>query len=340
MVLGAALLLSGGCGYKNPPVPPESVVPKAIEDLRYTTQEDGVRLTWSYPLETISGKDVQEISSFDLYRAEIALDDYCATCPVPYTDPIEVNGGVTVVEGAQRKATYDHGMLRSGHKYFFKVQARTSWWASSADSNVVTFVWHTFAAAPTALTASANDSYVSLSWQPVTTLRDGSPVGAPVRYQVLRSTSGSEFTPIGSTVTDTGFKDRQVKNGEEYRYQVQSQTLFGDDIVAGGASETVTASPLDTTPPPVPTGVMAIQTGSGIRVIWDSSMDDDISGYRVYRRTAGSDYTLLGNASPSTTTYMDKTAKADATYYYAVTALDNIVPPNESSRSKDATLRH
>ena len=35
LFLSASFLLAGGCGFKNKPVPPESVVPLAIEDLRY-----------------------------------------------------------------------------------------------------------------------------------------------------------------------------------------------------------------------------------------------------------------------------------------------------------------
>ena len=47
--LSVMFLSFGGCGYKNDPVPPASVVPKAIEDLRYSIDESGVSLTWSYP---------------------------------------------------------------------------------------------------------------------------------------------------------------------------------------------------------------------------------------------------------------------------------------------------
>lgn len=341
LFLGTVLLASGGCGYKNPPVPPETVVPTAIEDLRYTVLEDGVRMTWTYPLETIKGTDIREVSSFDLYRAELPLEDYCPTCPVPFTEPIEVDGGQTVVDGKRRVATYDYDMLRSGHKYFFKVRTRTGWWATSADSNIITFVWYIPAIAPAGLSASAADSRVSLSWQPVTSLRDGKPVTTDVLYQVLRRSGEGSFNRLGKPVETTGFVDGAVTNGQEYSYQVQSVLRFGEDLVYGGISTDITVTPVDTTPPPAPTGVQAFETGQGIRVIWDVPADDDVAGYRIYRRTADSDtFTPVGSVDLPSTTFIDAEVREDLRYYYAVTAIDGSAPPNESARSQEATPRY
>ena len=71
--LGASILLAGGCGFKNKPVPPDSVVPLAIDDLRYTVNDKGVQLSWSYPVKTIKGSTLDDISSFELFRAEVPL---------------------------------------------------------------------------------------------------------------------------------------------------------------------------------------------------------------------------------------------------------------------------
>ncbi len=141
IMLGGVALFVGGCGYKNFPVPPESAVPKAIEDLRYQKKGDAVELVWSYPVETINGRDILQIPVFEVYRAEIVLEEYCPKCPIPFAKPIEVTGGEPLREGQRQVKRYTAGMLRRGHKYFFKVQARTNWWAASADSNIISFVW-------------------------------------------------------------------------------------------------------------------------------------------------------------------------------------------------------
>ena len=53
LLLGASFLFSGGCGYKDLPVAPDSVVPEPISELLYKVNDKGLQLTWSYPIKTI-----------------------------------------------------------------------------------------------------------------------------------------------------------------------------------------------------------------------------------------------------------------------------------------------
>jgi len=339
LLLGA-LLTAAGCGYKTPPVPPATVVPDAIEDLRYSMEEDSVRLSWTFPGKNIKGDEINEIAAFDLYRAEIPMEEYCPTCPVPFVEPIEVDGGMTVIDGKRRVATYDYDMLRQGHKYFFKVQARRDWWTASADSNIVTFVWHVPAVAPTALAASAADSSVQLTWQPVTSRRDGEPVQTEVLYQLLRKTGEKEYAPIGSPVAGTSTVDSKVVNGQQYSYQVQSVLRFDEDLVFGGVSEAVSVTPMDTTPPPVVTGVEVFNTGKGIRVVWEPSTAADVAGYHIYRRADGGGFGLIGTVGVSDSTFIDESAGEDAYFIYTVTAFDQTGKGNESKKSAEAAPRY
>ncbi|MFV0436727.1 MAG: fibronectin type III domain-containing protein [Desulfopila sp.] len=337
-LLGASLLASG-CGYKNSPVPPQSVVPRAIEDLRYTVQGDSVQLSWTYPDKNVRGQDIGEVSEFSLYRAEVPLDDYCPTCPIPFVEPIAVPGGQTVVDDKRRLATYDYNELRQDHKYFFKVRTSRDWWASSADSNIVTFVWHTPAAAPTGLAVSAADSAVTLSWQPVTRRSDGEPIDGELLYRVLRKSGEGAYAPLGAPQAGTSLVDRQVVNSQSYRYQVQSLLRFGDDLVVGGVSDGVTVTPVDTTPPNPPDGVLVIGTSQGPRVVWEPSTSDDVAGYNIYRRTAKGRFALIGSVTAPDASYIDTSGGEDAYFIYAVTAFDRTIPANESRRSAEAAPR-
>jgi len=339
IVLGATLLTCGGCGYKTAPVPPKTVVPAAVEDLRYTVEGDAVRLSWTYPDKNIKGDDIDEIAEFDLYRAEIPLDEYCPTCPVPFVEPIAVAGGQTIVDGKRRVATYDYDLLRQDHKYFFKVQSKRDWWASSGDSNIITFVWHTPAVAPTGLSASAADSSVKLSWQPVTTRSDGAPVDGEVLYQLLRKTGAENFARLGSPVAATTTVDRKVTNGQEYSYQVQSVLRFGEDLVYGGVSDAITVMPVDTTAPAAPTGVLVVSTSLGLRVVWEPSTSEDVAGYNIYRRSEGGGFKLVGTVDAPDASYVDTSAGEDAYFIYAVTAFDKASPANESKKSAEGAPR-
>lgn len=72
-----------GCGYKDKPIAPSQIVPVAVTDLQYQLDEKGVTLYWSYPNKTVTGTKVVDIASFDLYRAVVAVDEHCETCPSP-----------------------------------------------------------------------------------------------------------------------------------------------------------------------------------------------------------------------------------------------------------------
>lgn len=339
LLMGASLLVVGGCGYKDHPVPPATVVPEAIADLRYETDEKGVTLAWTYPRETIRGKDIETISSFELYRAEIPLKDYCSTCPIPFVDPVEQPAGLTTEDGKARRAEFTMSDLKPGYKYFFKIRSRTSWFAESADSNIITFIWQVPARAPENVTARVGNREIVLNWQPVTTLRDGGPLGHPLQYEVLRSTSGRDYEKIG-VVKGTSFVDRQVALKQQYSYQVQSQLLVGKEVVAGGISRPVSTLAADLTPPDPPTGVSVIETDMGVKVLWEKSAEEDLGGYRIYRRTAaGKEMTLVGKVEPVYTLFVDTKVEPGVRYYYAVTAIDLNTPVNESAKSAEATTR-
>jgi len=340
LLLLTALITAGGCGYKSEPVPPESVVPRPIDDLRYSIDETGVQLTWSYPVKTVKGSEIVDIDSFEIYRAVVPLSDICKTCPIPFGDPIEIPGGVTSEGGKRRTAEYRTSLLRSGHKYFFKVKSRTSWWADSANSNIVSFLWHIPASAPEGLAVVADDSKISLSWSPVTTLIDGTATGGAVTYQVLRSQAGKAFETVGESVSPTRFVDSRVINGQKYFYKVQSQLSVEGNIVNGGMSKVASAIPIDKTPPPPPSGVRAVQTGSAIKVFWDQSTDPAVAGYRVYRRAADKKKAeLIGEVKSAFTLFVDNEPPEDTRVFYSITAIDQSTPVNESDFSREATIR-
>ncbi|PHR29761.1 MAG: hypothetical protein COA36_02590 [Desulfotalea sp.] len=341
LLLGASFLVTGGCGYKDLPVAPSSVVPEPVADLLYSVSDKGLELTWSFPVKTIQGSAISDIASFDLFRAAVPLTDFCGGCPIPFGKAIEVAGGVVFDGALRRKMSYETSGLQSGYKYFYKVKARTSWLAASDDSNIVTFVWYQPAMAATGLVATPGDREVVLAWNAVTELSDGSALEEPLKYKVMRSVGGKDFVELGEPITATEFTDKQVRNGQKYFYTVQSLMLLEDELVDGGVTKAIAVSPRDLTPPVAPSGVIAVGTSVGTKIFWDKSAASDVVGYKVYRRAADKDtYEFLGTIAPEYMLYVDKNISADIRYYYAVTAIDSSTPANESKKSREATVRY
>ena len=338
LLLLGVLVLTLGCGLKTNPVPPQTVVPRAIDDLRYSLDDKGATLTWSYPLETIEGENITEILGFDLYRAEIPLEDFCSNCPIPFAKPLELPGGAAGVE-TRTTARHVSGLLRSGNKYFFKVTSRTSYFASSADSNIVTFVYHTPAAAPQNVTTLVGKDQVKLSWAPVTTLIDGKAADLKMNYQVLRSLDGKQFAKIGAAQPGTTYVDKKVQSGKTYYYAVETLMRYQDEILDGSRSEAVPAKVLDIEPPKRVTGVTVIASAKNYRVFWDSINIDDLAGYRIYRRLDGEKKMVkIAEVGRTQTLFIDETVPADAKVFYSVSAFDT--QNNEGKLSEEATTRH
>lgn len=337
--LALLLLFLHGCGFKDKPIPPQQVVPKPITDLRYQLSDKGVTLYWSYPVETVTGRDVTEISSFDVYRAVVPADKYCAECPIPWGRPVNIPGGAVPDEG-KKTATYETTLLRPGNMYFFKVRSKAGWWAESDDSNVVSFLWNIPAMAPEGLNAVVGDGRITLTWQPVTKHRDGSPVTEQVTYQVFRSEGGGPFQPLGKPTGQTRFVDTSVQNGRSYFYKVQSLSIYEQAVVGGGESEAIAATPVDRTPPAVPQGVHVIRSGSAIKVFWEPVTDKDLAGYRIYRRLPNEKQAIrIGTVYAPYVMFTDDKAPLQAgRIYYSVASFDRQKPANESPRSAEVMI--
>lgn len=76
------IVLSGGCGKKGDPRAPELATPKVITNLSGSSGPNGVILTWSRPTEYVDGRPIKDLSSFVIFRKEIAPT--CPDCLVPY----------------------------------------------------------------------------------------------------------------------------------------------------------------------------------------------------------------------------------------------------------------
>lgn len=339
-VLGAVAMSVAGCGFKTDPVPPQNVIPRAIDDLSYAIDESGVTLRWTYPDNKMNGDELTEVYSFDVYRAVVPVADLCETCPIPFGEPSEIPGGATADAGKRRVGEYQTSLLRPDHKYFYKITSRISWWAASDFSNIVSFVWQIPSSVPAGFKVTTGDGKVTLSWQPVTTLIDGSATEKKIYYQVLRSEGGKDFATLGDPITATRFVDGDVMNGKTYYYKVQSLMMVNQDRVSGGVTEIADASPVDRTPPGAPSGVRASASSAGTRVYWDRPDDPEVVSHRVYRRAKGqSQGELIGEVTMPSSLFVDQSVPENVEVFYSVTAIDGAEPANESKPSKEATVR-
>jgi fibronectin type 3 domain-containing protein len=98
-------------------------------------------------------------------------------------------------------------------------------------------------------------------------------------------------------------------------------------------SEKIEILPKDTFAPAPPKGLISVAGQDVLSITWDANTENDLDGYRVWRREEGTaEFQLMTPEAIKENAYNDRAVKKGTTYMYIVTALDK--SGNESKRSK------
>jgi predicted phage tail protein/predicted small lipoprotein YifL len=368
--LALALLVAlplAACGRRGPPVPPETRLPAAVQDLTVNVLGEGVTLTWTLPRIRVDRSPIKELGRTEVYRrletgarepvrpavlsfgglfggpAELVGFDRVANIPI--TDPSKpapekppAEKGPAEVVGSRVTYTDAQG-LGFGRRYTYVVVAVDAQGRPSPPSNRVTIALTAPPEPPTAVQAQAGDRQVRLSWTAPARREDGSPVEGPVFYNVFRGAApdARPARPVNPEPVDSpSYVDLGLQNDATYYYTVRA--LGGPAGPTSRVSEQIAARPEDATPPAQPRGLVAVVAGATIRLAWEAVPDADVAGYRVYRSTtAGRGHQAITPALVSSTTFADTDVRRGQTYYYTVTAVDRARRANESVPSGEAS---
>jgi len=180
--------------------------------------------------------------------------------------------------------------------------------------------------APRNLQAIPGDAQVALNWQAPS--NDG---GSPVLlYTIYRGNSSGGESFLITVPLVTTYTDATVTNGVTYYYQVSATNAIGE----GPRSSEVSVTPA--TPPGAPQGLSATPGDATVSLTWSppsSNGGSPITNYRVYRGNISGGETLLTTLGVATS-YSDTTVTNGVTYYYEVSALNNV---GEGPRSSEAS---
>jgi fibronectin type 3 domain-containing protein len=210
--------------------------------------------------------------------------------------------------------------VSNGTTYFYVVTASNGMCSSDNSNEVSAAPTCTPTAAPTGLSAVANNGSVALTWT--------APAEA-VSYRILRSqVSGTGYGLVGTSGT-ASFTDTTVVNGTTYYYVLTAS----NGTCNSGYSIEVSATP-KCTPPSVPTGLLAAASDGQIALSWAPSTGG-ASSYQVERsKTPGGPYTDK-TATVAGTGFTDTNLIDGTTYYYVVYA--NGSCPSAASAEVSAT---
>ncbi len=356
-LISVLLLVCLGCASPGPPHPPSLHLPERATGLAAERIGDGVRLSWTSPVNTTDGDRIKGPMTAVVCR-ELPPRGGCvpvqrvSVSPGPFSASDELPAGL--LSGPPRLLLY-------------RVELQNAKGRSAGESEPVVTAAGTAPPPVGALTLSARRNAVLVRWAPaappaaavmelkrtLVASADGSVQPAAARTTAKREgflpstkPAAGEATlrgapPAGSAAAD-GLLDPTVTHLDRYRYVAQwviNATVSGHAVeLRGLPSPPAVFTFRDVFPPQPPAGLVAIP-GEGfgaplsIDLSWESNAETDLLGYTVYRRTGQEEFRRL-NADPvSAPAYRDQKIEAGQSYTYRVTAVDR--RGNESGPSAE-----
>ncbi|AEH44993.1 hypothetical protein Thein_1122 [Thermodesulfatator indicus DSM 15286] len=329
-------LFLGACGKKTPPQPPHAVRPEPPRNISVTLHFWGAELAFDVPRHKVDGDPLNGLKGLKIVRYEENIfppyHSYQKEFWIPFTRKMfrEI-----------RRYHFRDSQLKEGYRYVYLVYAVKGWHSVSDPGESPSFAWHIPPAQVKSLKAIPGDATVTLSWTPVKKFMDNRPAkGVSFFYRIYRrpnQKSPSRALPV--LLKETSFKDIAVVNGKSYGYQVAAVFKYFGSLIEGPKSEEVWVTPVDTTPPPSPEGLVAVPHKGGVLLRWRRSGAVDLLGYKVYRQRKRENPVLLTPKPISEPKFFDR-PPAPGVYTYWVTAVDSSPRHKESRPSNKDTVKY
>ena len=343
------LLLTAGCGAPGDPVPPSPPVAAAIKDLTAHQSGDGVQLSFTLPLNSISGEKLPAPPAVEILRGTARSDGSADTKSfrVVYTIPgalvenYRADGQVRFTDPIAPEETKSH----PGGAVAYIARTRASQKRASTDSNAVSLRVFPVPAPIAYVEARVTESAVELTWPVPARTAAGAPAPAITGYRIYRSeihppapSSSPEELPQGkpeshaallASSESNNYRDTSVVFDHSYLYIVRSAIHVEGDELESSDSQPVTVTPHDTFPPAPPQGLVAallpgLAPGTVlVDLSWSINLETDLAGYRVYRsEQEGTRGQLVTPELLPTPAVRDRSVQPGHRYWYTVTAID------------------
>ena len=336
-----------GCGAPGAPQPPSLKLPERVTDLTAVRTGNSVTLRWTMPKKTTDHLVIK-----GPVRAAICRRETTGAC-VP-------TGEVSFAP--QAAAEFQEALPAALHagqprQLAYFVELKSPKGRSAGLSNAAAVLAGFAPAAVAGLTAEARADGVALHWEgsgsgtgsggvrlhrklltpPAPEKKPASGPMQPEAEPMLRDL----FVEAPAAGRKSGALDPTAHFGESYEYTAQrvDRVAIGGATLelAGEISAPIRVDVVDTFPPAVPQGLVAVLVPEEktVDLSWQPDTEDDLAGYIVYRSESGGDWKRISGPQPLTgPAYRDATVELGHGYRYAVSAIDRT--GHESKRSAEA----
>lgn len=352
------LSLSLNCGKKGPLKLEPELLPKEAVNLIVSQVGDNIRLRWTFPRRLTDNKtelETEKITRIEVYysgkeimggkfrKKSTLLRKLQMNELTPYEDPM--------FRIRTEKSTTSQKEKRKNLSFFveipFKIKdlnVKSHFFAlrylygkkKSPLSDVAFIITQTPVNPIDELEITVENKVVKLKWNRPQSDAAGMPLANIAGYKIFKKIKAKEadettgeppaepldepFRQINHTpVLSEYYEDNDTGTDGEYLYYIS--TVVSKDIESA-PSPTTSVQITDIFPPDIPANLVSFKAADHMFLTWKAVSDNDLSHYRVYRKSTEEDDFQLIADEVTTNQYKDTNVQTGTLYFYAVTAVD------------------
>ncbi len=377
LLLSIVLLTLFSCGRKGPILPPLIRIPQPIVDLEARQIGENIFLQWKNPVSYTDDSPLTENREVEIWlfaadkdsddakrppgkddfdsRAELLKtmgmvhersddeeekdEEESLSLPVEFIYSLQDEKVFFICDKIYKeKIHYKLKEKESFTKvYIFSLRIKDGR-KISVFSDILTFMPEVVSQPPGNLRAEVFEDRIELSWDaPKTDINQSS---RPVfeGYNLYRRSEEDKARKRNSTPLKINFfEEESFEFGTGYSFFVRTSYLAGASPFESADSNIIEIKPEDIFPPKAPSALISISGSKLISLSWEPNKENDLAGYRIWRRLEGeSDFFLLTSELFLESNFNDTKLEKNRKYEYTVTAVDK--NGNESERSSTVSI--
>ena len=331
------------CGKKGNILPPLVRFPQTAENVRVVQKADQIILTWQNPTAYEDGSTLSVIEKIEIWVLERKAAEEVETAEIPveeFEQTAELLATITK-DHIQESMVYSYDLSGKDYlskKYTFGLRVKDKK-RYSPFSVLVSLKPMILPLSPTEVVAAVFPDRIEITWNPPLENRDQSSPPNVKGYNIYRSEGEAEPQRLNAILIEgEKYDDRNFVFGQTYRYSIRASATDTSPYFESEDSEGMEILAKDTFAPEPPKGLISVAGQAVLAISWDANAEEDMEGYRVWRREEGAtEFRLLTPDPIKESAYNDRAIEKGKMYAYAVTALDK--DGNESQKSKTISDR-
>jgi hypothetical protein len=349
ILIAAYIFIS--CGKKGPVMPPIKKIPREVEIQEVFQRGQKIIVEWRNPQSYKDGSPLTDISKVDIWIYKESHEEGKKKA----IDRKIFEKKASLLKSIQDSDFSEFRITEDGESpvYRYETTLKSSEYGNSlvflgikavdkrgkkSDISKPTVVQpRVIPVPPSGLRACPQEESVKLEWEAPEKNIDGSSPACVKGYNLYRSSKESYFERVNDNlIEETKYEDIGVLLSEEYQYFVRSSASEEPPFLESENSEKISVTVIDTIPPEEPKDLIIIAGEDRITLTWEKVEDNDLKGYKVWRRIKGEEKFILLTSKPiKENIFNDFSAGIGIEYEYCVSACDN--EDNESEKSEIIT---